>query len=205
MINITRQIDRKIKFQKYIQYFLEENSKLNLISKNDEKYLYEKHICDSLALMLFFEKYIQPKGSLLDIGCGGGFPCIPLAIEYPDLKIVGADSIQKKINAIQYIANELNLNNISFICNRVENIKDKKFDIIVSRAVGTLDKIINYALPLLDKNGFFVAYKSKKVQEEVRQTESVLKKYNAEIIDIIPYELEANEIYERNLVVIKYV
>ena len=85
----------------------------------------------------------------------------------------------------------------------LENLKEKNFDIIVSRAVADLSKISNYALPLLKKNGFFIAYKSKKSEEEILNAEKTLNKFNAKIIDIIEYALPMPEIYERKLICIK--
>ena len=113
----------KADFTKYIEVFLQKNAKLNLISKNDEKLLFEKHIYDSLGIKLFFEKYNITAGDILDIGCGGGFPCVPIAIEYPEFNVTGIDSIRKKINAINEIKEELMLTNLTTICDRVENIK----------------------------------------------------------------------------------
>lgn len=190
-------------FSEYKEVFLQENSKLNLISKKDEEFLYEKHIFDSLSLKLFLEKYGIVRAEVLDIGCGGGFPCVPLAIEFPNLKITGVDSIRKKINAVQTIVDKLNIKNLFLISERVENIKTKPYDIIISRAVADLGKITEYALPHLKKNGYFIAYKSKKALEELKNAESVLKKYNAEVIDIIEYSLPLEEVYERNLICIK--
>lgn len=187
----------------YKQAFLEENSKHNLISKNDEKFLYEKHFYDSLGIKLFIEKYNIQSGNILDIGCGGGFPCIPVAMEYPNLKIIGLDSIRKKINSVQTIANKLELDNIELICDRAENIKNTKFDIVISRAVADMAKISSYALPLLKKNGYFIAYKSKKALEEIENAKPILKKFKAELIDIIEYKLPLDEVFERNLVCIK--
>lgn len=192
-------------FEEFKQVFLEENSKHNLISKNDEKFLYEKHVYDSLGIKLFFEKYKISKGNILDIGCGGGFPCVPIAIEFPGLNITGIDSIRKKINSVNIIKEKLNLNNLNLICDRVENLTGQKFDIILSRAVGDLAKISAYALPLLKKDGYFVAYKSKKAVEEINDAKSVLKSHNAKVIDIIEYSLPTIELYERNLIVIKEV
>ena len=94
------------------------------------------------------------------------------------------------------------MKNLSTICDRVENIKDKKFDVITSRAVADLAKITDYALPLLKKNGYFVAYKSKKALEELDGAKSILKKYNAKVVDIINYTLPLEDVYERNLIVI---
>lgn len=190
-------------FEAYKQSFLEENSKHNLISKNDEKFLYEKHIYDSLGIKLFFEKYNISKAEILDIGCGGGFPCVPVAIEFQNMKIVGIDSIRKKINSVQSIVDKLNIENLELVCDRAENLKTEKFDIVMSRAVADLAKISEYALPLLKKGGYFVAYKSKKALEELENAKPVLKKYKAEVIDIIEYRLPLEEIYERNLICIK--
>lgn len=190
-------------FTNYKKAFLEENSKHNLISKNDEKFLYEKHIYDSLGIKLFFTKYNITEANILDIGCGGGFPCLPIAIEYPDMNIVGIDSIRKKIASVQTIKEILNLKNIELIADRVENLNNNNFDIVVSRAVAEMSKICEYALPKLKKNGYFIAYKSKKALEEIEAAKSVLKKYNAEIVDIIQYQLPLEEVYERYLVCVK--
>lgn len=190
------------KFAQYKKVFLEENSKHNLISKNDEKFLYEKHIFDSLSIGKFFEKYGITSARILDIGCGGGFPCVPVAVEFPEMKITGIDSIRKKINSVIAIKEQLNLDNLDLICDRAENI-DGKFDIVMSRAVADLAKISEYALPLTKKGGYFVAYKSKKALEELENAKSVLKKFNAEVIDIIEYNLPLEEVYERNLICIK--
>jgi len=184
-----------------MQMFLKQNACLNLISKNDENFLWEKHIFDSLA----FEKFVQKYGifeTLLDIGTGGGFPAIPIALTYPDIKVTALDSIRKKINAIENIKAELKLNNLTTICARAENLTEK-YDVITSRAVAALDKISSYALPLLKKGGYFVAYKSIKTPQEISEAEKILKKHNAKIVDIIEYQLPLTENFTRNLIIIK--
>ena len=175
---MVKVIKIKADFAKYKDVFLSTNSRLNLISKNDEKYIYEKHIYDSLSIKLFFEKYSIRKANILDIGCGGGFPCVPIAIEYPEFNICGIDSIKKKINAVNEIKSILELDNLTLICNRVENLQNKKYDIITSRAVAELSKICDYALPLLGKNGYLVVYKSKKAKEEIENSKKIIKKYD---------------------------
>ena len=113
-MNLTRlknSMDNLIKinsnYEDYKIAFLEENAKHNLISKNDEKFLYEKHFYDSLGIKLFFEKYNHEFAEILDIGCGGGFPCIPIALEYSQFNITGIDSIRKKINSVENIYKKL--------------------------------------------------------------------------------------------------
>lgn len=196
-------MDKKI-FDKYITEFLDQNSKLNLISKNDEKFLWEKHIYDSLSLSKFFEKFnIDPNGkSLLDIGTGGGFPSIPLAIAYPEMDVTALDSIRKKINAITEIKRNLELTNLNPVCERAENLKGKKFDFVTSRAVAAMKILIPYAIPLMKPDGYFIAYKSLRAEEELKEAANIIKKYNAQIKDIIEYDLPLAENHTRNLIII---
>ena len=191
-------------FDDYIKVFLEQNSKLNLISKNDEKFLWEKHIFDSLSIEKFLKKYLTLTPShitLLDIGTGGGFPAVPISLAFPEIEVYALDSIRKKINAIENIKTELNIKNLHTICDRAENLKSK-YDIITSRAVAPLKVITNYAMPLLNNGGYFIAYKSLRAEEEIKDAEQTLKKYKAKVIDIIQYDLPLAENHTRNLIVI---
>ncbi len=189
-------------FKNYITVFLEQNSKLNLISKNDEKFLWEKHIFDSLSIDKFFEKYGRNYKTMLDIGTGGGFPAVPAAIAYPEIDVYALDSIKKKINAIENIKSELKIKNLYTICNRAENLKEK-FDIITSRAVAPLKVITGYAAPLLNDEGYFIAYKSRRSDEEIKEAEPVLKKLSVKIEDVIEYTLPLEENFTRNLIILK--
>lgn len=189
-------------FNDYIKVFLEQNAKLNLISKNDEKFLWEKHIFDSLCIEKFFEKYGNNFRTLLDFGTGGGFPSVPIALAYPELSVTAVDSIGKKINAVTEIKKALHIDNLTTICTRVENF-DGKFDIVTTRAVASLDKIIHYAIPKLKKDGYFAAYKSIKAAEEIKEAQKSLQKFKAKVIDIIEYELPLEQNHTRNLVIIK--
>lgn len=189
-------------FNGYMEAFLRQNAVLNLISKNDEKYLWEKHIYDSLSIEKFFEKYGTNFKTLLDFGTGGGFPSVPIALAYPELSVTAMDSIRKKINAVSALKDELDIKNLSPICGRVETL-NKEFDIVTSRAVASLDKIVEYAMPRLAKDGYFVAYKSQKAQDEIDLARKSLKKYKAEIVDIIEYELPLEEKFTRNLIILK--
>ncbi|MCM1265957.1 MAG: 16S rRNA (guanine(527)-N(7))-methyltransferase RsmG [Candidatus Gastranaerophilales bacterium] len=190
-------------FTKYTEIFLNTNKTLNLISKKEEEFLYPKHIYDSLAIKLFFKEYKYIPETILDIGTGGGFPSIPIAIEYPQIKVTGIDSIQKKINAVTNISNNLNLANIKFIRDRVENLNDREFDVITSRAVAKIDKLIEYAYPLLKKDGYMVLYKSKTAEEEIDNSINLIRKYHLKIKPSIEYDLPMDESYTRCLIILQ--
>lgn len=188
-------------FSLYTKAFLQQNAIVNLISKNEEKYIFEKHIYDSLSIGLFFQKYNFLPQNLLDIGTGGGFPSIPIAIEYPNIQVTALDSIRKKINAIINIKKELDIKNLIPICSRAESLQDKKFDVITSRAVAKLDILAQYSSPLLKKDGYFVAYKSRLAEEEINEAATTIKKLNLKHIDTIEYKLPLSETYERKLII----
>lgn len=196
-------IEIKKDFTDYIKYFLEENSKLNLISKKEEQFLFEKHIYDSLGIKLFFEEYDYIPKTLLDIGTGGGFPSVPIAIEYPEISVTGIDSIQKKINAVQNIKNSLNIQNLNLIRGRVEELKDTSFDVITSRAVAKIETLIKYAYPLLKKDGYIVLYKSKTAEDEITESINLIRKLHLKIKPIIEYTLPLEETYNRCLVILQ--
>jgi len=201
-LNIELDEDKINLFEKYAQIFLEKNSFINLISKNDAKLLFEKHIFDSLAI----NKFLNPKDneSLLDIGTGGGFPSIPIAILYENLNVCPIDSIRKKINIIEEIKTELNLKNIFTICDRAENVRNK-YDYVTTRAVASLDIILKYAIPKLKDNGYFIAYKSQKADDEIKEAQNTMKTLKVEIADIIEYLLPLEDAHERKLIIFKKV
>lgn len=126
------------------------NSKINVISRKDIEGLYEKHVLHSLAIAAAFE---LPAGStVIDIGTGGGFPGIPLAIYFPEVTFHLVDSIGKKLKVVESIAGELNLTNITVQHTRAEEIKNRKFDFAVSRAVAPLGELWKWAKPLLKRS-----------------------------------------------------
>lgn len=117
------------------------NKKVNVISRKDIDNLYLHHVLHSLSIAKVFS---FKKGSkILDIGTGGGFPGIPLAIMFPNVHFVLVDSISKKMMVVEKIINELNLQNIKHLCLRAEKVNDK-FDFVVSRAVAPLLKLVNW-------------------------------------------------------------
>ncbi|MDD3237305.1 MAG: 16S rRNA (guanine(527)-N(7))-methyltransferase RsmG [Candidatus Gastranaerophilales bacterium] len=193
------------KFEKFATLFQNYNAHTNLMSKGDVDVLFEKHIYDSLAINLFLSKYSNKKKQrMLDIGTGGGFPSLPVAMAYCDIQVVALDSIAKKIEFIKQAKTALNIDNITPICGRVENLKEKaKFDIVTTRAVADLNVISEYALPYLKVGGYFVAYKSRQVDDEVKNAQKALKILGGKIIDKIEYKLPLEVDFERYLLIIK--
>ncbi len=204
-ISISKTNEQQI--DTFEQLFKIYNNHTNLISKNDEINLFEKHIYDSLSFLLFKNRYITNENTkLLDIGTGGGFPSIPIAIACENINIFPIDSIAKKIGFIELIQKELRLNNLHPICKRVEDLEQKEkssFDIVTSRAVAPLNTLLEYAIPFLKQNGYFVAYKSKNADEEIQNAQNALSVLKAEIIDRIEYKLPKLEEYKRELIIIK--
>jgi 16S rRNA (guanine527-N7)-methyltransferase len=125
------------------------NAKINVISRKGIDSLYIKHILHSLAIAAAFP--IKPGSDVIDIGTGGGFPGIPLAIFFPNTHFHLVDSIGKKIKVAEAVSQAAGLTNITTRHGRAEEIKDRKFDLAVSRAVAPLKELWTWARPLLRK------------------------------------------------------
>lgn len=207
-LHLDCKVKDRTKLNDFISVFKIYNAHTNLVSKNDENVLFEKHIFDSLALNLFLEKnnLQNEKLKLLDIGSGGGFPAIPVAVFFKNFEIYPLDSIAKKIGFIELAKKELMLENLHPLCMRVENFEEEKrefFDIAVSRAVAPLNIILEYALPFIKKDGWFVAYKSKNSPEEIQNAKNAMQILGGRVEDIIKYNLPLDTDYTRELVIIK--
>jgi 16S rRNA (guanine527-N7)-methyltransferase len=125
------------------------NQKINVISRKDLDNFYLHHVLHSLAIATQFD---FPDGyEIMDLGTGGGFPAIPLAIFFPEVHFHLADSINKKLKVAQAVADAIELENITVQHTRAENIYDKKFDVIISRAVAPLKDLWHWSKPLLKK------------------------------------------------------
>jgi 16S rRNA (guanine527-N7)-methyltransferase len=134
-------LDQKIKLTRLKEIYENWNNQINVISRKDFDFFYERHVLHSLAIA----KVIQFKQntSILDIGTGGGFPGVPLAIMFPDVQFHLVDSIGKKIKVVNEVAQEFGLKNVRASHQRAENISEK-FDFIVSRAVTTMPEFLTW-------------------------------------------------------------
>lgn len=169
--------------------YKEWNEKINVISRKDIDSLYERHVLHSLAIaaMCSFESGTQ----VVDIGTGGGFPGIPLAIFFPEVEFLLSDSIGKKIKVVQEVATAIGLKNVTAVHKRVEEIKDRKFDYAVSRAVAPLGELWKWINPAIRKgqkseelpNGL-ICLKGGDLMKEIN--ESGLKPQAWDVHDIFP-------------------
>lgn len=126
------------------------NSKINVISRKDIDNLYEHHVLHSLAIAKILR--FQPGTDVVDIGTGGGFPGIPLAIMFPECRFTLVDSVGKKIKVASEVAALLGLKNVNFVYDRMENVK-QKFDFAVSRAAMSLDLLVKVCRKNINKAG----------------------------------------------------
>lgn len=140
----TKQIDQ---LKALDHLYKEWNAKINVISRKDIDRIYEKHVLHSLSIAAVFD--FADGSEIIDIGTGGGFPGVPLAIFFPEIKFHLVDSIGKKLKIIDAVKEELGLQNIITQHSRAEEIKNRKFDFAVSRAVAPLGDLWKWSKPLL--------------------------------------------------------
>lgn len=133
------------------------NAKINVISRKDMESLYLKHVLHSLSIAAAFE--LSDGSEVVDLGTGGGFPGIPLAIFFPNIKFHCVDSIGKKITVVKAVAEGIGLQNLTAEHTRIEQIRNRKFDYVVSRAVAPLGELWKWSKPLLRKQKEGLAYK----------------------------------------------
>lgn len=125
------------------------NKKINLISRRDFSNFYVHHVLHSLSLAKVFS--LTSGQTILDFGTGGGFPGVPLAILFPEAQFMLVDSIQKKVKAVENICQELQIKNVSVRSQRVEDMKEILFDMLICRAVSSVDRVLGWTRHLLKK------------------------------------------------------
>ena len=184
------------KLEFYKDFLIKENEKYNLTSITGEEEVYLKHFRDSLLILDYFEFHADSK--VVDIGTGAGFPGLVLAIALPHVKFTLVDSLRKRTNFLQMLADSLSLKNVEIIHARAEDLASKpgyreSFDFGVSRAVSQLSVLLEYVIPFLKKDGKLFAYKSSKADEEVSGAENALKVLSSEVTANYRTELSGME------------
>jgi 16S rRNA (guanine527-N7)-methyltransferase len=175
----------------FIEMMINYNKTHNLTSITEENDIIFKHLLDSLLPIALFNNNER----VLDIGCGAGFPSIPIAIANKKVNITAIDSVTKKTDFVEMVKNKLKLSNLSVFHTRIEDFARKKefresFDVVVSRAVASLNVIIEYSAPMLKNGGYIYAYKGINVEEEIKTAKNALKELDCTIEEIKEYPVE---------------
>lgn len=192
-------------FIRYYEMLVKWNEVMNLTAVIEYNQVLKKHFVDSASLVRAY----NPKESenMIDIGTGAGFPGLVLKIVFPKMRITLLDSLNKRIQFLNAVTEELNLQGISVLHGRAEDFARKEqmrenFDLCVSRAVANLSTLSEYCIPFVKPGGKFVSYKSEKVLEEVAAAQNALKMLGGKIVKQVSFYLPDSDIY-RNLVVIE--
>ena len=189
------------KLKIFYEFLNEFNAHTNLIAKADEKTILTRHFLDSMAFCKI--PLVPSKFKLLDIGSGGGFPSIILAILFPKAEIVAVDSVGKKVNFLNQATEKVGLKNFKALNTRAEELSSdfrENFDFVTARAVASLNTLSEYCIPFVKIGGNFVAYKAKTAKEELKEAKKGIKILGGSLAEIIPYSVDEAE---RNLVVIE--
>ena len=181
----------------------ETNERFNLTAILDDEGIILKHFVDCASII----KHIPSNASIIDVGCGAGFPSLPIAILRTDVNVTSLDSTAKKINFINETANDLGLTNINATVSRAEDFAKsnrEKYDVAISRAVARLNILDELCLPLVKAGGLFVAMKASKGDEEYAEAKNGIEKLGAELDKSFKLSLSFRESFvEREIFIFK--
>ena len=204
---ITITLEQCDKLYRFYEMVTEKNKVMNLTAITDYEEFVIKHFVDSLMI----GKVMDMTGSMsvLDIGTGAGFPRVPIKIVYPETKVLLLDSLNKRLNFLNEVIEELDLKDIVTIHSRAEELQAKgeyreNFDLCVSRAVSALPTLSEYCLPYVKPGGKFVAYKATGADEEIEASKTAIRVLGGEIKETAHFIIKDTD-YARVLISIEKV
>lgn len=191
-------------FDNYKNLLVEWNEKMNLTAITEDSEVATKHFIDSLYGL----KFLKNAKSLIDVGTGAGFPGLPLKIANPDISLTLLDSLNKRLNFLNAVVDELKLSSVTTVHSRAEDgaacgssLRDS-FDVAVSRAVANLSVLCEYCLPYVKSGGVFLAYKGGDVEDELAEAQNAIELLGGEVNGIFKYTIPKTDI-THSIVVIK--
>ena len=184
---------QKEQYERYFELLVEWNEKINLTAITDKDEVYLKHFYDSIAPILQGLIENQPI-RLLDIGAGAGFPSLPMKILFPELDVTIIDSLNKRINFLHLLAEELGLSGVHFYHGRAEDFAQDKsfraqFDLVTARAVARMQVLSELTIPYLKVGGRLLALKASNAPEELEEAKNALNILFSKVEDNLQYEL----------------
>ncbi|MGT2832715.1 16S rRNA (guanine(527)-N(7))-methyltransferase RsmG [Streptococcus halotolerans] len=202
---ITLTDQQKHQFERYFELLIEWNQKINLTAITEKNDVYLKHFYDSIAPILQGDLTNEPV-KILDIGAGAGFPSLPMKIIFPNLEITIIDSLNKRIQFLRLLADELSLTNVHFFHGRAEDFGQDKafrqqFDFVTARAVARMPILAELTIPFLKLNGRLIALKASAADQEMDQAKTALTTLFAQVIESRDYELPNGD--PRNITIVE--
>ena len=191
-------------FDNYKNLLVEWNEKMNLTAITEKHEVATKHFIDSLYGL----KFLKNAKNLIDVGTGAGFPGLPLKISNPDISLTLLDSLNKRLNFLNAVVDELGLSSVTTVHSRAEDgaacgssLRDS-FDVAVSRAVANLSVLCEYCLPYVKVGGVFLAYKGGDVEDELAEAQNAIDLLGGEVNGVFKYTIPKTDI-THSIVVIK--
>lgn len=202
-LNISLSKEQMQQFVDYYELLIETNKVMNLTAITEFDEVIEKHFLDSLSLFRVY--HLNENVKILDMGTGAGFPGIPLKIAFPEIDLVLADSLNKRIKFLQDVIDHLGLKKVEALHARAEEMGRNKqyreqFDLCVSRAVANLSSLSEYCIPFVKEGGKFISYKSGEIDEETNQAQKAISILGGRIEEIYKFDLYEQR---RSFVIIK--
>lgn len=202
-INIEINDEQASKFYKYMNELIEWNEKINLTAITEPNDVITKHFVDSITI----EKYVDNGAKIIDVGTGAGFPGIPLSIIRDDLKITLMDSLNKRIRFLDEVIEENSLLNVNTVHGRAEELGRNadfrgKYDVATSRAVASLNVLLEYLVPFVKVGGYCICMKGSNIDDEIKEAKKALEVLKCKVEKIESFELPGSD-YGRNIIIIK--
>ena len=192
-LNIELNENQLLQLEKYYELLIKWNEKMNLTGITEKNQVYLKHFYDSITIIRIID--LKKENTLCDLGTGAGFPGLVLKIVFPNLKITLVDSLNKRLEFLKEVIKELELKDIEVVHARAEEYalnNREKFDIVTARAVAHLSILLEYAIPMVKINKYFIAMKAN-INNELEESKNALKTLNAKLTEIIEFKLPIEE------------